>query len=340
MTISVVIPTYNRAHLVGRAIASALAETRPGDEVIVVDDGSTDDTRKAVEKYFHNIRYVKLPNGGAGKARNRGIQEATRDFLAFLDSDDEWIPGTLDLKRRFLQARPDVLFCFSDFIIDVDGERVRNGLRTWHNDPRPWSEMLTSSMRFSDIAPMPSDANDFEVYVGDLYPILLTNLLVSVCTLLVRRKEAGDALSFAEDLPTYEDCVCCGRLARKGLGAFFDCETLINYGHPGPRLTDADTWTSADTRIRVIQRLWGEDQAFLKNHRAAYDDFLRQQRMLRVKGLLIRGRAREAEAEIASLGSVPLSYKVLAALPGSVTERLLNLRRILVTGKWRQSGRR
>jgi len=81
--VSVVIPTYNRANMVGRAVESVLAAISPGDEVIVVDDGSNDGTEGVLKTYAGRIRYVRTSNGGAGKARNRGIEEARHPLVAF-----------------------------------------------------------------------------------------------------------------------------------------------------------------------------------------------------------------------------------------------------------------
>src|SRR4051794_4124152 len=93
--ISVVIPTYNRAHVVGRAIESALAQEYPPHEIIVVDDGSVDDTGDVVDGYRGIVRRVRQPNAGVSAARNRGVSEAASEWIAFLDSDDQWLPGHL-----------------------------------------------------------------------------------------------------------------------------------------------------------------------------------------------------------------------------------------------------
>lgn len=92
--ISVVIPSYNRAHLLPRAIDSVLSQELQPEEVIVVDDGSTDDTNTLVERY-PQIRYIYQCNSGAAIARNHGVQEAKGEWIAFLDSDDFWNPGYL-----------------------------------------------------------------------------------------------------------------------------------------------------------------------------------------------------------------------------------------------------
>jgi glycosyltransferase involved in cell wall biosynthesis len=88
--ISVVIPTYNRAALVGRALDTALGQALPGAEILVVDDGSTDDTDRVLARYAGRVRVIRQPNRGGAAARNRGVAEAAGDWIAFLDSDDFW----------------------------------------------------------------------------------------------------------------------------------------------------------------------------------------------------------------------------------------------------------
>jgi glycosyltransferase involved in cell wall biosynthesis len=93
--ISAVIPTYNRSRTVGRAIDSVLAQQYPPTEIIVVDDGSTDETRVVIDSYGAEIRWVSQANAGVSSARNLGIREARFEWVAFLDSDDYWTPGHL-----------------------------------------------------------------------------------------------------------------------------------------------------------------------------------------------------------------------------------------------------
>lgn len=93
--VTAVIPAYNRAHLLPRAIESVLAQTSPPREVIVVDDGSTDDTSAVVSSYGGRVRYVHQTNAGGAAARNRGVGEANTEWIAFLDSDDVWLPNHL-----------------------------------------------------------------------------------------------------------------------------------------------------------------------------------------------------------------------------------------------------
>lgn len=104
--VSVIIPTYNRARLLRRALDSVLSQTFQDFEVLVVDDGSTDDTEEAVAAFVDpRIRYLRqLENRGVSAARNRGMEEARGEYVAFLDSDDEWLPKKLDLQLRVFRA--------------------------------------------------------------------------------------------------------------------------------------------------------------------------------------------------------------------------------------------
>ncbi|NOK05024.1 MULTISPECIES: glycosyltransferase family A protein [Myxococcus] len=101
---SVIIPTYNRARLLEAALASVFAQEERDFEVLVVDDGSTDDTLETLARYGEQVRVLSQRNAGPGAARNLGIQEARGAYVAFLDSDDVWFPWTLATYRRVLEA--------------------------------------------------------------------------------------------------------------------------------------------------------------------------------------------------------------------------------------------
>ena len=110
-TVSVIIPTYNRAHLIGRAIQSVLNQTYQDFEIIIVDDGSTDDTEEVIKKFQRKderIKYVKHEkNKGSSAARNTGIKLARGKYIAFQDSDDEWLPEKLEKQMRVFENAPE-----------------------------------------------------------------------------------------------------------------------------------------------------------------------------------------------------------------------------------------
>jgi glycosyltransferase involved in cell wall biosynthesis len=102
--ISVVIPVYNRERTIGRAIESALRQSRPPAEVLVVDDGSTDGSAEAITAYGNHVRYVHQPNAGASAARNHGVERAAAPWVAFLDSDDHWLDDHLASMAEAISA--------------------------------------------------------------------------------------------------------------------------------------------------------------------------------------------------------------------------------------------
>jgi len=325
--VSVVIPTYNRASLVGRAVDSVLRALSPGDEVIVVDDGSTDGTERALAAYGDRIHVVSTPNGGLGKARNRGVREARHPFLAFLDSDDEWMPDHLLLGRRLLEARPEVLFSFSDFGIRRAGRAdAPHGLAGWHQDPRPWDDILGPGVPYSEIAPLPRGRKDFKVHVGMLYARQLDAPYIAAQTLLVRREEAGPALHFPEDLHAYPDWEGLARLAHAGPAAYLDCETAWQWGHDAPRLTDTSQLDRIHERIAIIERVWAVDRDFLTHEAAHVRAVLSGLRVRRAKLLVREGRNAEARADLHLAGGGPVTVRVLAALPAVLTRGLLSAR--------------
>jgi glycosyltransferase involved in cell wall biosynthesis len=113
MDISVVIPTYNHARFLAQAIESALNQTYPVREVIVVDDGSTDNTPAVAAAFGDRIRYIRQENSGPSRARNRGIREARYPWIALLDSDDWWLPEKIRLEREALARDPDATLVYS-----------------------------------------------------------------------------------------------------------------------------------------------------------------------------------------------------------------------------------
>ena len=328
LSVSAVIPTYNRAHLVGRAILSALAALAPGDEVVVADDGSTDETEAAIAPYRDRIRYLKLPHRGAGATRNSGIEAAKGPLLAFLDSDDEWWPDKIALHRAFHEAREDVLFSFTDFgVKEEDGTEHRSFLHSWQDRPGDWNQMLGLPVPYSSVVALPAGRPDFGVRIGSMFLPELTENYVATFTLLVRKDLAGDALRYATDMPTCDDWECFGRLARRGTAAFFATETAWQHGHAGPRITRINTYVTAEARLKILARVWGADPDFLLAHGDAYSRVVAEQHVVRARWLLRKGRGREAREELRLAGGGPLSHRLLSWLPGPVTRGALRILR-------------
>ncbi len=136
---SVIIPTYNGEAFIREAVESALAQTYPNTEIIVVDDGSTDGTKKQIEDFIGDgrIKYVFQENAGPGVARNTGIKNTSGELIALLDHDDLWMPEKIEKQARFMQENPwaDVVFC-DGYGIDAKGG-MRKGER--ERDPKKHS---------------------------------------------------------------------------------------------------------------------------------------------------------------------------------------------------------
>ena len=129
MKISVVIPTYNRIALVERAIDSVLMQSIKPFDIIVVDDGSDDGTSEMIQKKYRSINLVQQQNSGVSAARNNGIKHAKGDWIALLDSDDEWTEKKLENQVNRLIKNPDYHFCHTNEIWIRNGVRVNQKKR-------------------------------------------------------------------------------------------------------------------------------------------------------------------------------------------------------------------
>ena len=131
--VSVIIPTYNRGWILKEAIDSVLTQDYKDFELIVVDDGSTDNTSEILASYGNGIRVLFQENKGVSAARNRGIAEASGQFIAFIDSDDLWLPQKLSTQVEFFNQTPDALICQTEEVWIRKGKRVNPKMR--HKKP-------------------------------------------------------------------------------------------------------------------------------------------------------------------------------------------------------------
>lgn len=135
--VSVIIPTYNRAHYIREAVESVLAQSYKNFEIIVVDDGSTDGTEEVLHPYRDSIRYFYQENQGASAARNLGIKNARGKYIAFLDSDDFWLPEMLEVQVGYLEAHPEAGMVHADFLILDEGSNNPGPRKRTHSRPKP-----------------------------------------------------------------------------------------------------------------------------------------------------------------------------------------------------------
>lgn len=139
--VSVIVPAYNSTATVGRAVDSVLGQTFGDLELIVVDDGSTDSTSEAVlSRHDERLRCVKTSNGGVSRARNRGLELASGDLIAFLDADDAWLPAKLERQLELMAKKANIGLCFTS------AELVDTGLRRIGEDPAPALSDFTTAL--------------------------------------------------------------------------------------------------------------------------------------------------------------------------------------------------
>ena len=146
MILSVIIPAYNRAHCIQRALGSVALQHEGGLEIIIGDDASTDETVGAALRFLPEVRIVRLPiNSGAAAARNAAMQNSGGEFLAFLDSDDEWLPGKLERQLLYLREHPECAVCATGHLLaSGDGHRSEFPGR----NPDDWRRSLHSAQSF------------------------------------------------------------------------------------------------------------------------------------------------------------------------------------------------
>ena len=231
--VSVIVPTHNRALRVSRAIDSVLGQTHGEVEALVVDDGSTDDTRDRIAARYRDeprVRYLYRPNGGPAAARNTGLEAATGGFVAFLDSDDEWLPWKLEMQLRCLELLPGAGMIWSDMAaIDPDGHPLADRyLRSMY---RRYGEVhLSSIFGGSQVvaAGLAPGAPSARVWHGRIFDAMLGGNLVHTSTAVLTAERARAVGGFDETLRTTgEDFDYHLRTTRLGPVAFVDVPTTI-----------------------------------------------------------------------------------------------------------------
>jgi glycosyltransferase involved in cell wall biosynthesis len=208
--VSVVIPTYNRAHVLPQTLQSVLAQTFQDFEVWLVDDGSVDNTREVVASVVgKRMHYVWQENRGESVARNHGIRSSTGELVAFLDSDDLWVPEMLARVVDFFDRHPDINVVFSDFVKFGDST---GGLQRWC----PVFSTLLQRYREGEECIIPS---------AEMYECLVQELPIRPSAFAVRRRALAGRL-FNEDRQIAEDWEFCLQLAKREAFGFIDAPLM------------------------------------------------------------------------------------------------------------------
>ena len=223
MLVSVIVPTYNRWPMVGEAVESVLAQTVSDYELIVVDDGSTDETRSRLRGFGARLTVLTRSRGGVAAARNLGANRSSGRYLAFLDSDDLWRPRKLERQLHFMERRPRVCICQTEEIW------IRNGVRV---NPR----------------------NRHRKPSGDIFRASLELCLVSPSAVMLRRDFFERVGGFDESLPVCEDYDLWLRIAKDTEVPLIPEALVTKRGGHADQLSRS-TWGLDRFRVQSIAKL-------------------------------------------------------------------------------------
>ena len=245
--VSVIIPTYNRAHLLPRCLDSVLAQTLEPDEIIVVDDGSTDSTQSLVRRGYPRITLITQKNRGVSAARNVGIRAARGEWLAFLDSDDAWLPEKLARQMETVAADAGCN------VVHTDEIWIRNGIRV--NPQRKHRK-----------------------YDGSIFKRCLPLCAISPSSVMIRRGVFDTVGLFDETLPVCEDYDMWLRICARMPVRFIPATLITKYGGHDDQLSTR--YRGMDRfRIKALDRILNEAELEASDRQAAIATLLEKARI-------------------------------------------------------------
>jgi glycosyltransferase involved in cell wall biosynthesis len=260
--VSVIIPTYNRSELVREAVASVLAQTYAAIEVIVVDDGSIDDTAFVLESLGSAVRLILQPHCGVSAARNAGILAADGEWLAFLDSDDLWLPRKLRVQLDFFSKHREFRICQTEETWLRNGHKLNP--KKYHKKPR-----------------------------GYCFPQLLERCLISPSAVVIHREVFAEVGFFDESLPVCEDYDLWLRIGyRYSIGLIEEPLTIKHGGHPDQ--LSSSTLGFDRYRIQALANLLQKERLSSSQQELALQALDRKCRIYG-EGCRKRGKFEEAE---------------------------------------------
>jgi len=244
--VSVIIPTYNRAATLERALSSVITQTYQNIEIIIIDDGSTDNTASLLSQGAIDSSpfiYLKQKHKGVSPARNKGISQAKGEFIAFLDSDDEWLPKKLERQIEFMQNNP------SELIVQSDELWIRNGKKV---NPHKKHQKVG----------------------GKFFSEALNLCLVTTSSVLCRKELFEKAGVFDEKLPACEDYDWYLRIMAQDIAIPLIPEKLLTrYGGHEDQLS-VKYWGMDRFRIKTLVKLLNLDIS--KENKAAARKILKK----------------------------------------------------------------
>jgi len=279
--ISVIIPIYNRANYIIDCIDSVLQQTYKDLEIIVVDDGSTDNLKEVLSKYGDRIIYIHKENGGVSSARNEGIRRCKGEYIAWLDSDDRWMPFKLELELGILSRLPEnVAFIYSDFACScgANGKESQSYIReyffTMNTYKLEFGTMFRNNSNASEIntSLKPLLRYDPQVYWGDVSEKAMLGPLFLLSSELIRKSVVDEVGYFNEQYQTGEDYEYHIRIAKKYEIAYVDVPTLMYRRYHADQLSSANMELESNRSwLRTTIELGVNDKAYYSKNKGIVD---------------------------------------------------------------------
>ncbi len=249
--VSIIIPVYNRAAVVGRAIESVLSQTYTDFELIIVDDGSTDQLSDTLEMFKDTrIRFVHQPNRGVSSARNKGVEVARYDYIAFLDSDDEWMTDKLEKQIWFITNSSQYRICYT-------GEQ-------WIRHGKPFAHKKASRK-----------------YTGYIFDQCLLDCFIGCSTVLMRKSLFYETGGFDTSLKVCEDYDLWLRISAKYPVLYIDEPLIRKYGGHSGQLSNK-YWGNDRFRIYSLYML-------LKRGKLSYNQIIKTSTVFKKKCVVVAG---------------------------------------------------
>jgi len=271
--VSIIIPTYNRRDFLREAIRSVLEQSFRDFELIVVDDGSDDGTREMIQREFPGLlTYLYQENQGVSRARNRGLKLAQGEFMAFLDSDDLWLPRKLERQMAFMQSHPKAQICYTDEIW------IRRGVR---------------------VNPKKKHAK----YSGWIYPRCLPLCIISPSSALMRRGLLEEVGGFDEELPVCEDYDLWLRISARHPIHFLPEKLIVKRGGHQDQLSRR--WGNDIWRVKALLKML-KDPSLRPDWRRMTVEELHRKGSILIKGFRKRGKEEEVKYYERILEQYPL----------------------------------
>ncbi len=258
--VSVIISTYNRFSFLVEALESVLSQTFTDFELIIVDDGSVDETRKIQEIYQHRVKYIFQENRGVSSARNKGIKFSNGEYICFLDSDDMWKKDKLEVQVNFMDKDKDFLVCYTDEIW------MRNGVR---------------------VNPM----KKHKKYSGMIYDKCLPLCIISPSSVMMKREIFDKVGYFDESFPVCEDYDLWLRISKDYPIFFIDKKLIIKIGGHSDQLSHL-YWGIDRFRIRALIKMLDNRSLNPEQRRLTIMELQRKCDILS-KGFWKRGKLKE-----------------------------------------------